>query len=293
MQRLTSVTVFGVLNIVFGVLGAAGLALSIVFLLAFPNIGEQPALPAAPDAWLRVTIAWGGLGTIWLITSGVGLLRMRRWGRVAAVWYAVVGTAMIGLNLVVHWIYVVQPAFAPADGPRPEVAIAAVGGLLGGVVGVIYPLLLWFFMSRSHVVAAFEGLPAAAVETQWAESVPPAETPDDTSNPYLAPRTDAVPRDPHHAPGAGESIVEVFVPSKNGPALAGYYLGLLSLLPCLGFPIGVAAVYFGLQGLRRVRQNPAVRGGAHAWVGVICGSLFGLFNFALLALLIIGTVAGP
>ena len=73
------------------------------------------------------------------------------------------------------------------------------------------------------------------------------------------------------SPSIPESIVETFVPSQNGPALVSYYVGIFSLFPCLGFPLGVVAVYYGLQGLRRVRENPAVRGGAHAWVGIVCG----------------------
>jgi hypothetical protein len=52
--------------------------------------------------------------------------------------------------------------------------------------------------------------------------------------------------------------------------------------------MGVAAVYFGLQGLSRVRQNPEVRGGAHAWVGLVCGALFGLFNLLLIVLVVVG-----
>jgi hypothetical protein len=116
-----------------------------------------------------------------------------------------------------------------------------------------------------------------------------AEPAVDSENPYVAPRTGAL--RPPGVSDSAESIVEAFVPSKNGPALAAYYLGLLALFPCLGFPVGVAAVWFGIKGLRRVRENPAVRGGAHAWVGIVCGSLFGLFNFLLLAGTIVGGIA--
>ncbi len=82
-------------------------------------------------------------------------------------------------------------------------------------------------------------------------------------------------------------------------ALAGHWLLRLrdrgrirsALFPCLGFPLGVVAVYYGLQGPRRVRENPAVRGGAHAWVGIVCGSLFGLSNLLLLVLAILAFLA--
>ncbi len=66
---------------------------------------------------------------------------------------------------------------------------------------------------------------------------------------------------------------------------------IFSLFPCLGFPLGVAAVCFGVQGLRRVRATPEVRGGAHAWVGLICGGLFGLFNLLLVGAMLLGIAA--
>ncbi len=44
MQRPASVTVFGVLNIVFGVLGLFGLAFSVLVLFAF-DIQPQPMNP--------------------------------------------------------------------------------------------------------------------------------------------------------------------------------------------------------------------------------------------------------
>jgi hypothetical protein len=147
-------------------------------------------------------------------------------------------------------------------------------------------------MTRPHVVAAFGGPVATPAEPQaaWpADRDALAHVPRDANNPYLAPRTEVPLAQPAH--GAGDSLVETLIPAKNGPALASYYLGLFSLFPCLGFPLGIAAVYFGVQGLQNVRQNPAVRGGAHAWVGIICGGLFGLMNFALIALASFGMIA--
>ncbi len=34
--------------------------------------------------------------------------------------------------------------------------------------------------------------------------------------------------------------------------------------------------------------DPAARGGVQAWIGIVCGSLFGLANLALIALGLIG-----
>ena len=64
------------------------------------------------------------------------------------------------------------------------------------------------------------------------------------------------------------------IPYKNPPALIAYYLGLLSFLPVLGLFLGVTAVILGRKGLRRARENPAIKGVVHAWIGIGCGGIF-------------------
>lgn len=63
------------------------------------------------------------------------------------------------------------------------------------------------------------------------------------------------------------------IPYKNVPALVGYYVSIFGMLPC--FPLGIAAFILGILGLRKAKQNPAVRGQAHAWIAIILGGLFG------------------
>lgn len=69
------------------------------------------------------------------------------------------------------------------------------------------------------------------------------------------------------------------IPYKNVPALIGYYLGVFSIIPC--FPIGLAALVLGILGLRKVKQEPAVRGTVHAWIGILVGGFFGLVWLAV------------
>ena len=76
------------------------------------------------------------------------------------------------------------------------------------------------------------------------------------------------------------------IPSKNSPALASYYLGVFSLIPFLGIPLGVAAFFLGIKGLRKVKEHPEVKGKVHAWVGVIAGGLFSLLYLILIALMV-------
>ena len=96
---------------------------------------------------------------------------------------------------------------------------------------------------------------------------------------------------PTARPGSGAGdFVESLVPYKNSRALLSYYLGLFSIIPILGLALGVAAVVLGILGLRCVKQHPEARGKVHAWVGLITGLCFGLFNLTLTAAMIVGIV---
>jgi hypothetical protein len=69
------------------------------------------------------------------------------------------------------------------------------------------------------------------------------------------------------------SGIETLIPTRNGAALIGYYLGVFSLIPVLGLPLGLVAIVFGIVGFRAVRRKPNVKGTAHALVAIILGSL--------------------
>jgi hypothetical protein len=87
------------------------------------------------------------------------------------------------------------------------------------------------------------------------------------------------------------------VPTGNKPALAAYYLSLAALtvgavaylapssaaVPAIGAIVGAVSVVCGLLGLRLQRQHPAVRGGGHAWFGLVLGALSAIGQAALLA----------
>jgi hypothetical protein len=81
------------------------------------------------------------------------------------------------------------------------------------------------------------------------------------------------------------------IPYKNAAALWSYYLGVFSFIPVLGIPLGIAAVMTGLRGLSFVKQNPAVQGRVHAWIGLVLGGLFTAGNI-LLVLLIVKNLSG-
>lgn len=110
-------------------------------------------------------------------------------------------------------------------------------------------------------------------------------------NPYDTPRSvGGVPPRPS-APGEGDATGGV-IPYKNMPALLAYYLGLFSLFPCLGLFLAIPAFVLGIMGLRKRKQNPAVKGSVHAWIGIVLGGIFTLVWGAAWIMGIIGMVAG-
>jgi hypothetical protein len=60
---------------------------------------------------------------------------------------------------VINYFFLIQPMLQKAhaeQGPEAAGAIGgAIGGLFGGCLGMIYPILLLIYMTRQHVIAAF------------------------------------------------------------------------------------------------------------------------------------------
>ncbi len=77
------------------------------------------------------------------------------------------------------------------------------------------------------------------------------------------------------------------IPVNNPKALLSYYIGIFSFIPLIGIVLGFAAVILGMQGLKFATQYPMVKGKTHAWVGIICGGLFGLFWLAVVILILV------
>ncbi len=78
------------------------------------------------------------------------------------------------------------------------------------------------------------------------------------------------------------------IPYKNPKALIAYYLGILSGLPIIGLPIGIAAFVLGVLGLRDRKRNPIIKGSIHAGIGIGCGFVFTLLWSAVIVLIIVG-----
>ncbi len=88
-----------------------------------------------------------------------------------------------------------------------------------------------------------------------------------------------------------DSVVSTIIPYKNPYALIAYYLGVFSLIPCLGILLGITAFILGIKGLSYAREHPEAKGRVHALVGVWVGGIFG-FGYLILTILLMLFSAG-
>ena len=81
---------------------------------------------------------------------------------------------------------------------------------------------------------------------------------------------------------AQDATRKVDIEHRNPKALAGYYLGFLSLVPLVGALLGPVAVVVGLMGARAAPTAPGQVGRAHARIGIILGIVTTLANWGVL-----------
>jgi hypothetical protein len=84
-----------------------------------------------------------------------------------------------------------------------------------------------------------------------------------------------------------DDTISTLIPYKNGRALAAYYFGVFSLIPCLGLLLGPVAFVLGILGLRYVRANPTAKGTGHAIAGIVLGSLTTLGNWGIVLVILV------
>ena len=164
MQRPTSVTVFGILNIVFAAWGILGLLMSLVVFNLNRGNPNDPMMkilennPAYAN-YIKVMIPVGGLASAALLVAGIGLLMMKPWGRTLSIAYAIFALVSCAVGLVMNVLFFIGPMIEQANRAKGPEAAGLMGGAIGagvgGCFGFIYPILLVIFMLRPNVRAAF------------------------------------------------------------------------------------------------------------------------------------------
>ncbi len=75
--------------------------------------------------------------------------------------------------------------------------------------------------------------------------------------------------------------MEHVLPSKNQPALAGYYCAIFSIVPIAGLYLGPAAICYGLIGMDRGNRLPHYIGYGHALFATVGGIIGSIINYGL------------
>ena len=113
MQRPTSVTVFGILNIVFAAFGVFGLIFSMA-LFHLPADSNNPVVKLIHEnpayaAWLKASILLGVPSCLVLLAAGMGLLCLKSWARILSITYAIYAIVFGMVGTVVNFILMVVP----------------------------------------------------------------------------------------------------------------------------------------------------------------------------------------
>ena len=150
--RPTSLSVFGIINIVFGFFGLLCAPFGII-----SSFGQSTTSILSSEGFRAFTIASSLLGFIlsgFLLTLGIGLLRMQNWARAGSAIYGwlTIAKSLVSIGVI---LYFIAPHLSHAQGAGMAEAIGGiVGGVFGGLFSMIYPILLIIFMQRPIARAA-------------------------------------------------------------------------------------------------------------------------------------------
>ena len=81
--------------------------------------------------------------------------------------------------------------------------------------------------------------------------------------------------------------MNTLIPYKNPKALVSYYCGVFSVIPCIGLILGPIAISMGVLGLKYRKTHETAGGTAHAWIGIVLGSLVLLGHLAVVGFLVV------
>jgi hypothetical protein len=113
---------------------------------------------------------------------------------------------------------------------------------------------------------------------------PPPPVPEEEDRPRRRPRPPDY-EDRQRRPFQGDDdAISSLIPYKNGQALAAYYVGVFSLIPCVGFALAI----LGILGLNFAKNNPTAKGAGHAIAGIVLGGFVLVCHLVALVIFVAG-----
>jgi hypothetical protein len=180
-NRPVAVLVMGILNIVFGAIGCLQngcclCSLSLLPKLAAASKDASPQLETVAAAyqdlpvWRASTLGSAALDlalAAMLLIAGIGLIRMRPWGRITSILYGVLKCLgkIFGLGILVFYVEPACQAWQDAymkQHPHAAQLPGFSGEYISGALAAAYALALLIVMFLPSVKAAFAGRSAAA-----------------------------------------------------------------------------------------------------------------------------------
>lgn len=89
-------------------------------------------------------------------------------------------------------------------------------------------------------------------------------------------------------PMSKPSSMDHVIPSRNQPALLGYYYSIFGLLPVIGLVLAPVAICYGIIGLERGNRLPRNIGYGHALFATVAGIIGSIISYGLV--IAVGTI---
>ncbi|MHC4553347.1 MAG: DUF4339 domain-containing protein [Planctomycetota bacterium] len=153
-ERPTSVTVLGILSIVFGSLNVLCTPFAFIGLFMPQPDGTPFAMGPGMKIYTAVGAVVGLIAAGFLLASGIGLLKLKNWARQIAYgygWFAVIW-GIVGI--IINAVFMLPNLSGMGEHETPAMVGGVIGGMCGGILGLAYPVILIVFMKRPNIIEA-------------------------------------------------------------------------------------------------------------------------------------------
>jgi hypothetical protein len=120
----------------------------------------------ALGVWMYISLFLGLVTALAMIAAGVGILKMKPWGRTISLAYGLgsIGLGVVGQIMAIALFYPALLEWGEREGGLAQIMAMSgiVGGVVGSLFGLVLPVITLVVMTRPKVKAAFAAAAAAA-----------------------------------------------------------------------------------------------------------------------------------